>query len=77
MAKSELLTSGGVKMNPVDSLRASEERLRLVLEASNVGVFGLDFQTDGADFSPEQFTMLGYAADELPHTKAGGFECIN
>ncbi len=50
-----------------DALLASEERLKLALEASNDGMWDYNPQTGQAYFSPRWFTMLGFEPDELPH----------
>jgi PAS domain S-box-containing protein len=50
------------------ALRESEERLKLVIEATSDGVWDLNFQTGAAYFSPRYCTMLGYQPDELPST---------
>ena len=49
-----------------DSLRKSEERFALALEAANEGLWDWDLTTGQAYFSPRYFTMLGYAVGELP-----------
>ncbi len=51
-------------------LRASEERLRLTLDATNDGIWDWDIPTDTAFFSPRWYTILGYAPDEMPGTYA-------
>src|SRR5262245_24222135 len=43
-----------------DELRASEERLRLALEAAIAGSFDWDISTNRVVWSAEQYTMLGY-----------------
>ncbi|GAB4229033.1 MAG: hypothetical protein Kow00121_57980 [Elainellaceae cyanobacterium] len=43
-----------------NTLRDSEERLRLALTAANQGLYDLNLQTGEATVSPEYATMLGY-----------------
>ncbi len=49
-----------------DMLRESEERLRLVLKASNDGWWDWDLENDTIFYSPRWMEMLGYEADEHP-----------
>ena len=51
-----------------DALRKSEERLSLALEGANDGIWDYHPQTNEVYYSPRWFTMLGYEADEFPHT---------
>jgi PAS domain S-box-containing protein len=51
-------------------LLASQERLRLALEAANQGLYDLDVQTGDAIISPEYARMLGYEPEELKETNA-------
>ncbi len=44
----------------ISRIAASEERLRLVLDAANQGWFDLDLQTGEATVSPEYVRMIGY-----------------
>ncbi len=46
------------------SLRSNEERLRLALEAGELGFYDLDLVTGEATVSPEYTRMLGYEAGE-------------
>ena len=48
------------------ALRASEERLQLVLKGSNDGWWDRDLQNDRAYFSPRWWEMIGYEEGELP-----------
>ena len=48
------------------ALAASEERLQLVLKASNDGWWDWDLQRQTIYYSPQWFTMLGYSPTELP-----------
>jgi polar amino acid transport system substrate-binding protein len=49
----------------VDSLRVSEGRLRMALDAANDGLWDWDLTTNKAYFSPRYYTMLGYEPDEF------------
>ncbi|MEK7395285.1 MAG: PAS domain-containing protein, partial [Fibrobacterota bacterium] len=49
-------------------LEQSEERLRLVLDATSDGVFDWDIPSGKVYFSPAYFTMLGYEPFEFPST---------
>ena len=51
-----------------EALRASQERLSLVIEGSNDGFWDWNVATGQAYFSPRYYTMLGYAPDEFPAT---------
>jgi two-component system cell cycle sensor histidine kinase/response regulator CckA len=46
------------------ALQASEERLRQVIRASNIGIFDLDFVGQTIYWSPEQRAIWGWGADE-------------
>ena len=46
------------------ALLASDERLRQVVRASNIGIFDIDFITKTAYWSPEQRAIWGWSADE-------------
>ncbi len=48
------------------ALAKSEERLRLVLKASNDGPWDWDLETNLLYYSPRYWEMLGYMVDELP-----------
>ncbi len=47
------------------SLRESEERLRLAMNASNQGWFDLDLETGAINVSPEYVRMIGYEPGEF------------
>jgi PAS domain S-box-containing protein len=49
-----------------EALRASEERLKLALDASSDGIWDWDIQSGKLYCSPRCFTMLGYQIDEIP-----------
>ncbi len=48
------------------ALRASEERLQLVMKGSNDGWWDRDLVNEGAYFSPRWWEMVGYREGELP-----------
>ncbi|NJN97999.1 MAG: response regulator [Anaerolineales bacterium] len=59
-----------------ESLRESEERLRLTLMAANQGLYDLNLQTGEAQVSPEYATMLGYDPAEFHETTpVGSSDC--
>ncbi|MDG6256980.1 MAG: PAS domain S-box protein [Methanomicrobiaceae archaeon] len=49
-----------------DSSRENEERLNLMLEATNDGLWDRDIQTGRVYLSPRWYTMLGYEPYEMP-----------
>ncbi|MCP4724465.1 MAG: PAS domain S-box protein [bacterium] len=53
-----------------DELRTSEERFKLVIEATSVVIWEWDFETDELYFSPIYYKMLGYTPPELPENYA-------
>jgi PAS domain S-box-containing protein len=56
-----------VKSHRADlSLRESEERLRLTVDATNDGIWDWDIPSGRAILSPHWWTMLGYEPDEMP-----------
>ena len=48
-----------------DILKESQKRLRLAVEASNIGFFDRDLLTNQVHFSAEWKNQLGYAVDEI------------
>lgn len=48
-----------------DALRESEARLRLSVEAANVGLWDWDLKTNQVYYSPEWKSQIGYHEDEL------------
>jgi PAS domain S-box-containing protein len=55
--------------NELSRLKASEERLRLAIDAINDGVFDFDSKRDEVYFSPRYYTMLGYQPYEMPASR--------
>ena len=51
-----------------EAIRVSEERLSLVLEASNTGIWDFDVLNKIAYFSPRWKTILGYRDDEIKNS---------
>ena len=52
--------------NELSRLKASEERLRLAIDAVNDGIFDFDLKRGEVYFSPRYYTMLGYDPYEMP-----------
>jgi PAS domain S-box-containing protein len=52
-----------------DALQSSEERLRLAMEASTVGLWDWDVDSNLCYFSATYFQMLGYAPDGFASTR--------
>ncbi len=52
--------------NELARMKASEERLRLAIDAVNDGVFDFDLKRSETYFSPRYYTMLGYEPYEMP-----------
>lgn len=50
-----------------ESLRISEERLKMALDATSDALWDWNAQTGETYFSPRYFTMLGYAPEEFKH----------
>jgi PAS domain S-box-containing protein len=53
------------------SLRISEERLKLALEATSDGLWDWNMKTDEIYFSPRYFSLLGYNPGELKNNLKG------
>lgn len=51
-----------------EALRRSEERLSLVLDATDHGIWDWNVRNGGIHFSPSYYTMLGYEPYELPES---------
>ncbi|PPC92353.1 MAG: histidine kinase [Methylobacter sp.] len=49
-------------------LRMSEERFKMAMSATSDGLWDWNAQTNKVYFNPRWMTMLGYEAQELPHT---------
>ncbi len=50
-----------------EALADSEVRLRLAVEAGNIGLYDRDLATNYSNISPEWKSQLGYKEDELPN----------
>lgn len=50
----------------LEALRASEERFKLSMEASNDGLWDLDTRTDRAYYNPAYYHILGYEPGDFP-----------
>ncbi len=59
------------------TLRDSEERLRLAMQAANQGLYDLDLRTGDTVVSPEYARMLGYEPDEFHETNAAWRERLH
>ena len=53
-----------------DLLIKSEERLRLTLDAAQIGVFDWDVKNDTFESSPIYYSMLGYPVESGPGDRA-------
>jgi PAS domain S-box-containing protein len=60
-----------------EKLRKSEERLRLTLEATQIGIFDWDVEHDSWHVSPEYYTMLGYKPKEGPGDRKEWLERVH
>ncbi|MEN6439503.1 MAG: PocR ligand-binding domain-containing protein [Syntrophobacter sp.] len=61
-----LRTSIAERKRAEETLKESEERLRLALEGTSDGIWDWNLRTGKAYFSPRYYTMLGYEPDEFP-----------
>ncbi|MBO1906562.1 EAL domain-containing protein [Microvirga sp. 3-52] len=59
-----------------DRLRASEERLRLAIEATSLGIWDIDLVTGERQWTPEARKILGIAADS-PITSETFLPCVH
>ncbi len=46
-----------------NALKESEERLRVTMEVTNIGIWNWDVEKDILNASPTYYTMLGYEPD--------------
>jgi len=53
--------------NAIEQLRMREERLTLVMEGINDGIWDWDLKTDQVYYSPRWKEMLGYKEEEVPN----------
>ena len=60
-----------------DLLRKSEERLRLTLDAAQIGVFDWDVKNDSFEASPIYYSMLGYPVESGPGDRATWLERLH
>lgn len=60
-----------------ESLRISEERLKMALDATSDGLWDWNAQTGETYFSPRYFTMLGYSPDDFSHDQTVLFNLIH
>ncbi len=60
-----------------EALRQSEERLRLTLEATQIGIFDWDVARDAWYASPVYYTALGYEPREGPGNRAEWIERLH
>jgi two-component system, chemotaxis family, CheB/CheR fusion protein len=59
-----------------ESLRRSEEFLRLAVEAGRIGTWEIDLQTDQAVLSPTMAEMLGHPASTLTMPRSAWFDLV-
>jgi PAS domain S-box-containing protein len=60
-----------------EMLRESDERLRLTLEATQIGIFDWDVEHDHFYLSPEYYTMLGYEPKKGPGDREEWLERVH
>jgi PAS domain S-box-containing protein len=60
-----------------ESIRDSEERLRLAIQAANQGLYDLNLQTGEVIVTPEYATMLGYDPADFQETHAKWLERLH
>jgi PAS domain S-box-containing protein len=76
-ANSQLQRELSERKKAEERLRVSEERLRLTLEATQVGTFDWDIEHDRFYFSPTYYTMLGYKPKEGPGDREEWLERVH
>ncbi|HSV56544.1 MAG TPA: PAS domain-containing protein, partial [Magnetospirillaceae bacterium] len=62
----KILSDQAEARRALQTLRASEERFKLSMEASNGGLWDLDVRTDRAYYNPAYCRILGYEPGEFP-----------
>lgn len=63
--RAPIMSSADRFPNVLEALRESEERLRLAVQASNVGLWDWDLETNQVSYSREWKRQLGYEEDEI------------
>jgi len=59
------------------AIKNNEQRLQLVMEGADLGMWDWNIQSNEIYFSPRYFTMLDYSPTELPHTLATWMDLIH
>ena len=65
LLNSYLLVAQNRRMNAEESLRETEERLRLAIKGTNDGIYDWDIETDTLYWSPQFKNILGYEDNEI------------
>jgi PAS domain S-box-containing protein len=60
-----------------EALRANEERMRLVLQASSTGTFEIDFQSGKAQWNDVEFELLGLKPGEVAPSPENFFRFVH
>jgi PAS domain S-box-containing protein len=60
-----------------EELRQSEERLRLVLQASSIGTFEVDLQTGEGRWNPLEYELLGLKPGDVPGNPESFFRYVH
>ena len=58
-------------------LKATDERLNLALDSTQVGVYEWDVESDQVYFTPSIWKMIGYGPSEMPETGRGWLELLH
>lgn len=58
-------------------LKATDERLNLALDSTQVGVYEWDVETDQVYFTPSIWKMIGYSSEEMPRTGQGWLNLLH